>query len=351
MFFRFLRALKRLEVDRPPVWFMRQAGRYLPEYRALREQAGGFLAMCKTPELACEVTLQPLQRFELDAAIIFSDILMIPDAMRCGLYFEEGEGPCFSVPIRSLSAVKRLPIPDPEQDLGYVMEAIRLFVKDRQDVPLIGFCGSPWTVATYMVEGRSSKNFSMIKKMLYNESATLHLLLSKLAQSSALYLRAQIEAGAKAVMIFDTWGGILSFEAYREFSLQYMHKIVQELKHHESSKETPIILFTKQGGQWLEDIAATGCDAISVDWTVNMTKARERVGAKVALQGNLDPNVLYADPSIVRAETKKVLDAFGRGPGHIFNLGHGIYPDISPEKIQVVIDTVKAHSLEGATNE
>lgn len=343
MDFRFLRALRRQPVDCTPVWFMRQAGRYLPEYRALREKAGGFLPMCKTPEIACEITLQPLRRYDLDAGIIFSDILVIPDAMQCGLYFETGEGPRFERPIRSLNDIKNLPIPDPEEDLGYVTEAIRLFINACTTVPLIGFCGSPWTVATYMVEGGSSKQFSLIKTMLFNEPAALLLLLSKLAKASALYLQAQIEAGAKAVMIFDTWGGVLSSVHYREFSLRFMQEIVDYLKKQPTTSDTPIILFTKQGGQWLEAIAETGCDAIGIDWTVDLANARARVGSKVALQGNLDPATLYADIATVKAETKKVLEAFGKGPGHIFNLGHGIYPDLLPEKIQATIEAVREY--------
>lgn len=342
--FRFIRALMRQSVDRTPVWFMRQAGRYLPEYRALREKAGGFLPMCKTPEIACEITLQPLQRYDLDAGIIFSDILMIPDAMQCGLYFEAGEGPCFERPVRSLAMVENLPLPDPEDDLGYVTEAIRLFVKACPTTPLIGFCGSPWTVATYMVEGKSSKTFSIIKKMMFEEPATLMALLRKLARSSCLYLQAQIEAGAKAVMIFDTWGGVLSPEKYRQFSLFTMQEIVTYLKSQPSTCHTPIILFTKQGGQWLEDIASTGCDAVGIDWTVDIANARARVGSKVALQGNMDPSTLYAPIETVEAEVKKILKAYGKGTGHVFNLGHGIYPDVQPETLQAVIDTVKQHS-------
>jgi len=342
--FRFLRALRRQNVDRTPVWFMRQAGRYLPEYRALRESAGGFLPMCKTPEIACEITLQPLQRYQLDAGIIFSDILMIPDAMRCGLYFEQGEGPCFKYPVRSRAMVENLPIPDPEEDLGYVMQAIRLFVKSCQTIPLIGFCGSPWTVATYMVEGKSSKYFSLIKKMMLDEPTTLLALLSKLTQASCAYLHAQIEAGVKAVMIFDTWGGILAPEKYRQFSLHFMQEIVAYLKNQPSTKSTPIILFTKQGGQWLEEIAASGCDAIGIDWTVDMAKARARVGNKVAIQGNLDPCTLYASPEKIQQEVKNILDAYGKGAGHVFNLGHGIYPDIPFEHVQVVIETIQQYS-------
>lgn len=339
--FRLIRALRRQSVDTTPVWFMRQAGRYLPEYRALRERSGGFLPMCKTPEIACQITLQPVARFDLDAMIIFSDILVIPDAMRCGLYFETGEGPCFEHPVQSLAAIEALPIPDPEEDLGYVLKAIRWVTQENTTVPVIGFCGSPWTVATYMVEGRSSKHFATIKKMLIEAPAMLAQLLDKLTQASIRYLRAQIEAGAHAVMIFDTWGGILSPEHYAAFSLCYMKTIVSALKQDPRTSHTPIILFTKQGGQWLEAMAATGCDALGVDWTVDLKQARARVGSQVALQGNLDPAVLYANQDCVRAQTRNVLRAYGKGEGHIFNLGHGIYPDISPDAVQAVIETVR----------
>lgn len=322
---------------------MRQAGRYLPEYRAIREKAGGFLAMCKTPELACEITLQPLARFDLDAAIIFSDILTIPDAMGLGLSFETGEGPLFENPIRNKKAVENIGIPDPEQDLGYVMQAIRLVTQQCQGrVPLIGFCGSPWTVATYMVEGKSSKSFSIIKAMMYDEPAVLSALLAKVTLASCHYLSAQIAAGAQAVMIFDTWGGILSPESYRLFSLCYMQEIVSYLKR--QSLDVPIILFTKQGGQWLEEIAQTGTDAIGIDWTVDMQAARKRVSRKIALQGNLDPAILHASPETIRDEVQKVLAQYGYGPGHVFNLGHGITPDISPEKVQVMIEAIKQFS-------
>lgn len=340
--FRFIKALQRQAVDRTPVWFMRQAGRYLPEYRAIRQQAGGFLGMCKNPDIACEITLQPLARFPLDAAIIFSDILTIPDAMGLGLSFAANEGPQFAHPVRTQADVEALPIPDPEQELAYVMQAIRLVAAElKGKAPLIGFCGSPWTVATYMVEGKSSKNFSLIKKLMYQEPSVLQLLLDKLAKASCVYLEAQIQAGAEAVMIFDTWGGVLAPANYQIFSLNYMQQIVNYLK---SRTAVPVILFTKQGGQWLEAIAASGCDAIGIDWTVDLTQARARVGAKVALQGNLDPAILYAEPAIIQQQVKKLLAQYGPGSGHIFNLGHGIYPDVDPEHVQAMVEAVQEYS-------
>lgn len=343
--FRFIKALKRQPVDSTPVWFMRQAGRYLPEYRAIRERVGGFLGMCKSPEIACEITLQPLARFDLDAAIIFSDILTIPDAMGLGLYFKANEGPYFERPIRNKAAIENLPIPDVENDLGYVMQTMRLVSHEcRSSTPVIGFCGSPWTVATYMVEGQSSRHFSVIKSMMYDEPALLSALLSKVTQASCHYLHGQIVNGAKAVMIFDTWGGVLSANKYLEFSLPFMQEIVQYLKSHQETKDIPIILFTKQGGQWLENIASTGCDAIGIDWTVDMKQARQRVGHLVALQGNLDPCTLYAKPENIEAQVKSVLAQYGHGTGHIFNLGHGIYPDISPEHVKAMINAVRQFS-------
>lgn len=343
--FRLIKALSRQAVDSTPVWIMRQAGRYLPEYRAIRQKAGSFLAMCKNPEIACEVTLQPLERFQLDAAIIFSDILVIPDAMGIGLQFVNQEGPQFSDPIRSMQAVENLPIPDPENDLGYVMEAIRLTARQLKDqAPLIGFCGSPWTVATYMVEGKSSKTFSIIKAMMYNQPETLLALLNKLTKASCLYLSAQIAAGAQAVMIFDTWGGILGKSEYLHFSLRAMQEMVAYLKNDPKTRHVPIILFTKQAGQWLEEIASTGCDAVGIDWTVDMAQARQRVGHKVALQGNLDPALLYASPERIRMAVKDLLSQYGRGSGHIFNLGHGIYPDVAPENVQALIEAVREYS-------
>ncbi len=296
---RYLRALLKQPVDCTPVWMMRQAGRYLPEYRATRAQAGDFMSLCKNAELASEVTLQPLRRFPLDAAILFSDILTIPDAMGLGLRFAAGEGPVFDRPITCKADVDKIGLPDPEGELQYVMNAVRQIRKDLQgEVPLIGFSGSPWTLATYMVEGGSSKAFTKIKKMMYAEPATLHLLLDKLADSVVEYLNAQIKAGAQSVMVFDTWGGVLTPRDYNLFSLQYMHKIVDGLIRENEGRRVPVTLFTKNGGMWLEQIAATGCDAVGLDWTINIADAKARVGDKVALQGNMDPSMLYARTSV-----------------------------------------------------
>ncbi len=339
--YRLIRALCRQPVDCTPVWMMRQAGRYLPEYRALRQQAKDFLTLCKTPDLACEVTLQPLKRFDLDAAIIFSDILTIPDAYQLGLYFVENEGPCFQNPIGSLNDIEKLPTLDPEVDLKYVMDAIRLAKQElRHKVPLIGFAGSPWTIATYMVEGKSSKTFSKIKKMLYRDPKMLELLLSHLATSVSDYLNAQIKAGADTVMIFDTWGGVLTHPHYLEFSLKYMQRIVNNIKKFPHERQVPIILFTKNSGSFLVEMANTGCDAVGIDWTVSLDSARQLIGDKVAIQGNLDPAALYAEPLQIQKEVKNVLQKFGKGPGHIFNLGHGIFPDIDPEKVSIMIEAV-----------
>ncbi|MGQ6073154.1 uroporphyrinogen decarboxylase, partial [Serratia sp. IR-2025] len=295
---RYLRALLRQPVDVTPVWMMRQAGRYLPEYKATRAQAGDFMSLCKNAELACEVTLQPLRRYALDAAILFSDILTIPDAMGLGLYFEAGEGPRFSSPVTCRADVDKLPVFDPEVELGYVMNAVRTIRRElKGEVPLIGFSGSPWTLATYMVEGGSSKAFTKLKKMMYAEPATLHLLLDKLADSVILYLNAQIKAGAQSVMVFDTWGGVLTGRDYREFSLHYMHKIVDGLLRENDGRRVPVTLFTKGGGQWLEAMAATGCDALGLDWTTDIADARRRGGAKVALQGNMAPGLGVASPA------------------------------------------------------
>jgi len=299
---RYLRALQCQPVDCTPVWMMRQAGRYLPEYRQLRAEAGDFMTMCKNPDLACEATLQPLRRFDLDAAIIFSDILTIPDAMGLGLYFEQGEGPKFKKPIRNLNDIKQLSIPDPETELAYVINAIRLTHKElRGKVPLIGFAGSPWTLATYMIEGGSSKTFTKIKKMLYSDPSSLHLLLDKLAESVALYLNAQIKAGAQSIMIFDSWGGALSHRSYLEFSLQYMQKIVSLLERGTRGQAytkdyIPVTLFTKGGGLWLDKIMHTGCDAVGVDWTVDLSTLPK---GEIAIQGNLDPTILYADSATI----------------------------------------------------
>lgn len=335
---RLLRALKREPVDVTPVWIMRQAGRYLPEYRALRARAGDFRTLCTTPELACEATLQPINRFALDAAILFSDILTIPDAMGLGLYFVEGEGPAFRRPVRSAAEVAALGVPDPERDLRYVMDAIRMIRREIDDrVPLIGFSGSPWTLATYMIEGGGSRDFAEIKRMLYRAPETLHRLLSVLARAVVEYLKAQAAAGAQALMIFDTWGGVLSARDYRAFSLEYMAEIVGTLKR---STETPVILFTKNGGQWLEAIADSGADALGLDWTTDLEEARRRVGARVALQGNLDPAALYGTPESIRKEVSYLLERFGRADGHVFNLGHGITPDIDPENVACLVDAV-----------
>jgi len=338
---RYLRALMRQPVDMTPVWMMRQAGRYLPEYKAIRAQAGDFMSLCKNAELACEVTLQPLRRYPLDAAILFSDILTIPDAMGLGLYFEQGEGPRFTRPISGKADVLRLPIPDPEQELGYVMNAVRTIRKNLGgEVPLIGFSGSPWTLATYMVEGGSTKVFTKIKQLMYTDPDTLHLLLDKLAKSVTLYLNGQIRAGAQAVMIFDTWGGVLTGSAYREFSLDYMQNIIGGLQRESEGRRVPITLFTKGGGQWLEDLAQTGCDALGLDWSTDIHDARDRVGGKVALQGNMDPSVLYAPPARIEQEVAAILDGFGQGNGHVCNLGHGIHQDVPPEHAGVFVDAV-----------
>ncbi len=344
---RFLRALLRQAVDRTPIWIMRQAGRYLPEYRATRERAGDFLTLCKTPELACEVTLQPLDRFELDAAILFSDILTIPDAMGLGLTLNEGEGPRFERPLRSRSQIAALAVPDPEQELRYVLDAVRLIRRELNGrVPLIGFAGSPWTLATYMVEGRGSRDFAIVKAMMFDDPRTMHQLLGVVADAVTVYLNAQIACGAQAVMVFDTWGGVLSPRDFRAFSLAYMQRISEGITRNRDGARIPVILFTKGGGQWLEDIAATGCDAVGLDWTVDIADARHRVGNRVALQGNMDPSVLRASPDRIREETATILDAFGRGNGHVFNLGHGISPDIDPEHVKILVDAV--HELSAA---
>lgn len=338
---RLLRALARQPVDVTPVWIMRQAGRYLPEYRQVRKRAGDFMSLCKTPELACEVTLQPLARFPLDAAILFSDILTIPDAMGLGLEFTDGEGPVFKHPLRDAAAIRRLSAPDPEQELGYVLEAVRMISSELAGkVPLIGFSGSPWTLATYMVEGGSSKEFSIIKSFLYDQPDTLQQLLNVLCDSVYDYLQAQIAAGVEAVMLFDTWGGVLSPGDYREFSLEPMRRIVQRLNQDSESTKIPIILFTKGGGAWLESMADTGCDALGIDWTIDLDEARQRVGTRVALQGNLDPSLLYAEPDNIRRGVARVLAQFGSGSGHIFNLGHGIHRGINPEHVAVMVEAV-----------
>lgn len=342
---RYLRALLKQPVDRTPIWMMRQAGRYLPEYRATRAQAGDFMSLCKNPELACEVTLQPLRRYDLDAAILFSDILTIPDAMGMGLYFGEGEGPKFTKQLTDFMDVVNLPVPDPEVELKYVMDAVRTIRRELNgSVPLIGFSGSPWTLATYMLEGGSSKTFSKIKKLMYSEPEVVHILLDKLAQSVILYLNAQIAAGAQSVMIFDTWGGVLTPHDYREYSLSYMQQIIDGLTRHADGRLVPVTLFTKNGGLWLEEIAATGCDAVGLDWTIDIRSARARIGDKVALQGNMDPAILLGTPERIRLEVQAILDGYGQGSGHVFNLGHGITPDVDPEKAKVFIEAVQSFS-------
>jgi len=341
----FLRALLRQPVERTPVWMMRQAGRYLPEYREIRRQAGSFLNLCTNPELACEVTLLPMERFRFDAAILFSDILTIPDAMGLGLYFNEGEGPKFEFPVRRSADIHKLPIPDPETDLRYVMNAVRLSRGRLQGrVPLIGFSGSPWTLATYMVEGGSSTNFRLAKALLYEQPSLMHVLLEKLSEAVIRYLHAQIEAGAQAVMVFDTWGGILTTEDYDQFSLQYSKRIAEALPRESGGRTVPTILFTKGGGQWLEAMADAGYDALGLDWTTDIGDGRVRVGQRVALQGNLDPVALYTSPETIRRKVKDVLDRYGSGTGHVFNLGHGIAPDVDPEHVHAMVEAVHAFS-------
>ncbi|HKE94586.1 MAG TPA: uroporphyrinogen decarboxylase [Povalibacter sp.] len=345
-----LRALLCEPTDRTPVWMMRQAGRYLPEYRATRERAGSFLKLCMTPELACEVTLQPLARYPLDAAILFSDILTIPHALGLGLQFETGEGPKLEHPVRTSADVARLAVPDPATELRYVLDAVSLIRRELAGrVPLIGFAGSPWTVGTYVVEGGSSREFSRIKAMMFDDPQALHRLLELLATATRLYLNAQIEAGAQAVMIFDTWGGVLAPAQYREFSLQYMASIVDGLVREHEGRRVPVILFTKGGGAWLSEMAQTDCDALGVDWTTDLAVARRAVGDRKALQGNLDPNVLYASPARIREQVGRVLESYGKGHGHVFNLGHGIHPGIPPEHAGAMIAAV--HELSPAYHE
>ena len=338
----FIRALLKQPVDRTPVWMMRQAGRYLPEYRQVRSKAGSFMQLCTNPELACEVTLQPLDRFAFDAAILFSDILTIPDAMGLGLSFAEGEGPQFARPIRTAADINNLPVPDPETELRYVLDAVRLIKRNLQNrVPLIGFSGSPWTLATYMVEGKSSKNFQKVKALMFEQPHLMHTLLDKLAQAVAAYLNAQIAAGADTVMIFDTWGGMLSHDDYLEFSLRYARQVRELLNTRHDGRQIPVILFTKGGGLWLEAMAACGFDALGLDWQTDIGTARARVGDQVALQGNLDPISLYAGPDIIRSKVAKILHDYGHGSGHVFNLGHGILPDINPDHVKAMVDAVR----------
>lgn len=337
----FLRALLRQPTDYTPIWMMRQAGRYLPEYNQTRERAGSFLGLCKNPDFATEVTLQPLARFPLDAAILFSDILTVPDAMGLGLYFAQGEGPKFERPLRDEWEIRDLTVPDPDTHLRYVMDAVTQIRKAlNNEVPLIGFSGSPWTLACYMVEGGSSDDYAMVKTMAYSRPELLHRILDVNAQAVTAYLNAQIEAGAQAVMIFDSWGGVLSHAAYREFSLAYLERIVAGLKREHDGEKVPVILFTKGGGLWIESIAATGCDAVGLDWTMDLGVARKLVGDRVALQGNLDPTVLFSNPEVIRQETEKVLASYGSGSGHVFNLGHGISQHTPPENAAALVEAV-----------
>ncbi len=339
----FMRALRREPVERTPIWMMRQAGRYLPEYLATRKRAGSFLDLAGTPELACEVTLQPIERYGFDAAILFSDILILPHVMGLGLGFKPGEGPRFERPVEGAADIDSLPMPDPEDDTGYVMEAVRLIRQSlAQDTPLIGFAGSPWTVATYMIEGRSSKDFARARRLLMAEPDAAERLMNHLADATADYLAAQVAAGADALMMFDSWGGILSPRLYEKFSLASQQRIIDKLKT--SCPDTPIILFGKGCGQHLEKLADTGCAGLGVDWTLDLAEARVRVGDQVALQGNLDPAVLLTNPTVVASETRRVLDSYGSGPGHIFNLGHGITPEVPPEHVAVLVETVREHS-------
>ena len=345
MAFDYINALLNKEVTRTPIWVMRQAGRYLPEYRATRKKAGDFLTLCKSSDLACEVTLQPLERFDLDAAILFSDILTIPDAMGLGLHFIEGEGPKFTNPLNSLQDIEHLKKPDVSQELSYVSEAVSVIKKNLKGrVPLIGFTGSPWTLATYMVEGGSSKTFSKVKGLMYENPKHMHQLLDVLADTVIDYLNSQIESGADSVMIFDTWGGLLNKESYENFSLRYMSKIVDGITREYEGKIIPVTLFTKGGSAWLEQIAATGCDAIGIDWTIEIGEAERRVGGQVALQGNLDPSVLFASKEVIKTEVNKILGQFKGSTGHVFNLGHGITPEVNPESMKVLVDAVHSYS-------
>ena len=345
----YLRALRGEKVERTPIWVMRQAGRYLPEYRAVRKQAGDFLTLCKTPDLACEVTMQPIDRFGLDAAILFSDILTIPDAMGLELVLEEGVGPVFNKPIRTVADIDNLGIPDPEVELAYVMDAVRVIRAELNDrVPLIGFTGSPWTLASYMVEGSGSKDFRRIKGLMFEDPASTHKLLQIVTDSVIVYLKAQVAAGAQSLMVFDTWGGMLSTENYKQFSLAYMQQVVSAIKGDEACAQIPIVLFTKGGGQWLEMMADTGCDGLGLDWTVDLAQAKARVGQRVILQGNMDPVVMNTGPQQVVSEAQKVLRAYGShgadDKGHIFNLGHGIQPFAQPDNMQALVSEVQSSS-------
>lgn len=341
----FLRAIRRQPVERTPVWIMRQAGRYLPEYRQTRQKAGDFLTLCKTPELACEVTLQPIERYNLDAAILFSDILTLPDAMNLGLYFSEGEGPRFKYPVNDHKKIEKLLLQGMPGDLSYVYDAVRLIRSELPAaLPLIGFAGSPWTLACYMVEGQGSRDFKQLMTLSYQQPESCHQLLQFITENLISYLSSQVEAGVNCLMIFDTWGGLLPALAYQEFSLAYMRSIVRIMKA--KYPHCPVILFTKGGGQWLESMAETGCDALGLDWTTDLKQARARVGEKVALQGNLHPSVLLTKPEVIRQQVRHVLEAYGHGSGHIFNLGHGITPDVPPEHVKTLVEAVREFSPE-----
>ena len=343
---RLLRALRREPVDCTPVWLMRQAGRYLPEYRATRKSAGSFLGMAMTPELACEVTLQPLRRFPLDAAILFSDILTVPNAMGLGLYFVDGEGPKFERPVRSSGDIDKLAVPDMETELRYVMDAVRMIRRELDgSVPLIGFSGSPWTIACYMVEGGGSKEWGKVKALAINDPAAMHTLLGVVTDAVIAYLSAQHAAGAQVLQVFDTWGGTLSPSMYREFSLPYLTRIACELKR----GDTPLILFGKGNAAHLEALAESGAEGVGVDWTVTLEDAARRTQGKVALQGNLDPAMLYGSPDAVRSQVRTVLDSYRNGnggsrEGHVFNLGHGMSPDMDPEHVAALVDEVHRYS-------
>ncbi len=342
---RFLRALRRQPVDCTPIWIMRQAGRYLPEYRATRARAGSFLGLAKNPELACEVTLQPLERFDLDAAILFSDILTVPDAMGLGLYFAEGEGPKFERPLRTAADIERLVVPDMETELRYVMDAVRTIRRELDGrVPLIGFSGSPWTLACYMVEGGGSDNWSKIKSLAYNEPELLDRLIAVNTDAVIAYLQAQRAAGAQALMVFDTWGGVLSPSLYRRYSLASLSRIARELDRGDGAERTPLILFGKGNAPYLAELSQSGAEGVGVDWTIDLAEARARTGGRVALQGNMDPSVLYASPDAIERQVQAVLDSYGDGPGHVFNLGHGISPDVDPEHVRVLVDAVHRRS-------
>ena len=340
----FLRALRREPTDYTPIWLMRQAGRYLPEYRATRAQAGSFMQLAQNPDLATEVTLQPIDRYGLDAAILFSDILTVPDAMGLGLRFVENEGPKFDRPLQDEVAVHRLEVPDMAK-LQYVFDAVTQIRKSLNGrVPLIGFAGSPYTIACYMVEGGSSSEFRTIKTMMYTRPDLLHHILSVNAQATALYLNAQIDAGAQAVMIFDTWGGSLSHSAYKEFSLAYMRQVIGALKRNVDGESVPVIVFTKGGGQWLEAMSEIGADALGLDWMTNLAEAKKRVAGKVALQGNIDPSILFGSEALIRQTARQVLDEYGADAGHVFNLGHGISQFVQPDAVKYLVDEVHAYS-------